>query len=138
MSRVSSIRSAAQATFSAPRQVPIRWRLAGGSALLTLVILCGFAGAVGGLTTQRLHAGLRRARSRDAADLLQARIKYDAVVSDGELGTARARRPAAAADDYCGRRRDDRADRHCATACSSTARADAGLRPADASGSSSS
>ena len=55
MSRASSIRSAAQATFSAPRQVPIRWRLAGGSALLTLVILCGFAGAVGGLTSIRLH-----------------------------------------------------------------------------------
>ncbi len=55
MSLASSIRSAAQATFSAPRQVPIRWRLAGGSALLTLVILCGFAGAVGGLTSIRLH-----------------------------------------------------------------------------------
>ena len=55
MSRGSSIRSAAQATFSAPRQVPIRWRLAGGSALLTLVILCGFAGAVGALTSQRIH-----------------------------------------------------------------------------------
>ena len=50
MSRVSSIRSAARATFSAPRQFPIRWRLAGGSALLTLVIFCGFACAVGGLT----------------------------------------------------------------------------------------
>ncbi len=79
MSRVSSIRSAAQATFSAPRQVPIRWRLAGGSALLTLVILCGFAGAVGGLTSQRLHEDFDREVS-DAADLLQARIKYDGLV----------------------------------------------------------
>ncbi|MEA2142011.1 MAG: two-component system, OmpR family, sensor kinase [Solirubrobacteraceae bacterium] len=82
MSRASSIRSAAQATFSAPRQIPIRWRLAGGSALLTLVILCGFAGAVGGLTTQRLHQDFGR-EVRDAADLAQARIKYDAVVSTG-------------------------------------------------------
>ncbi len=82
MSRVSSIRSAAQATFSAPRQIPIRWRLAGGSALLTLVILCGFAGAVGGLTTQRLHQDFDR-EVRDAADLAQARIKYSAVVPTG-------------------------------------------------------
>ena len=55
-SRGSSIRSAARATFSAPKRVPIRWRLAGGSALLTLVILCGFAGAVGTLTAQRIHS----------------------------------------------------------------------------------
>ena len=50
----SSIRSAAQATSSAYRRVPIRWRLAGGSALLTLVILCGFAVIVGVLTTGRI------------------------------------------------------------------------------------
>ncbi len=79
MSRVSFIRSAAQATFSAPRQVPIRWRLAGGSALLTLVILCGFAGAVGGLITQRLHADFDREVS-DAADLLQAKVRFTAPV----------------------------------------------------------
>jgi len=86
MSRVSSIRSAAQATFSAPRQVPIRWRLAGGSALLTLVILCGFAGAVGGLTSQRLHEDFGR-EVRDQADLLQARIKYVSLASGREPGT---------------------------------------------------
>jgi hypothetical protein len=79
MSRVSSIRSAAQATFSAPRQLPIRWRLAGGSALLTLVILCGFAGAVGGLTAQRLHDDFDREVS-DTAELINARIKYTAPV----------------------------------------------------------
>ncbi len=85
MSRVSSIRSAAQATFSAPRQVPIRWRLAGGSALLTLVILCGFAGAVGGLTSQRLHQDFDREVS-DAADLLQAKIRFTAPVQT-QLGS---------------------------------------------------
>jgi two-component system OmpR family sensor kinase len=79
MSRVSSIRSAAQATFSAPRQVPIRWRLAGGSALLTLVILCGFAGAVGGLTSQRLHQDFDREVS-DAADLLNAKLSYNVAL----------------------------------------------------------
>jgi len=37
----SSIRSAARATYSAYKRQPIRWRLAGGSAVLTLVILFG-------------------------------------------------------------------------------------------------
>ena len=69
MSRDSFIRSAAQATYSAPRQVPIRWRLAGGSALLTLVILCGFAGAVGGLTSKRIHEDFDREVSGAAAQL---------------------------------------------------------------------
>jgi signal transduction histidine kinase len=51
----SSIRSAARATYSAYRRLPIRWRLAGGSALLTLIILCGFAVIVGVLTTGRIE-----------------------------------------------------------------------------------
>src|SRR5919109_4828560 len=51
----SSIRSAARATSSAYRRLPIRWRLAGGSAALTLIILCGFAVIVGVLTTRQIH-----------------------------------------------------------------------------------
>jgi two-component system OmpR family sensor kinase len=43
----SSIRSAARATSSAYRRVPVRWRLAGGSAALTCVILASFATIVG-------------------------------------------------------------------------------------------
>ena len=39
----SYIRSAARATFSAYKSLPIRWRLAGGSAALTFVILASFA-----------------------------------------------------------------------------------------------
>jgi len=81
MSRVSYIRSAAQATFSAPRQVPIRWRLAGSSALLTLVILCGFAGAVGGLTSQGLHKDFDREVS-DEADRLREKISYTPLPTD--------------------------------------------------------
>jgi two-component system, OmpR family, sensor kinase len=69
----SSIRSAARATFSAPKRVPIRWRLAGGSALLTLVILCGFAGAVGTLTAQRIHSDFDT-QVRSAADRLRDRL----------------------------------------------------------------
>jgi signal transduction histidine kinase len=36
--------------------VPVRWRLAGGSAALTFVILAAFAVGVGVLTTQQLHS----------------------------------------------------------------------------------
>jgi two-component system OmpR family sensor kinase len=69
VSRDSSTRSAARATFSArnwgpalPRPLPrpfqrlsIRWRLALTSALLTLVILLSFAVVVGTLTTRRIR-----------------------------------------------------------------------------------
>ena len=51
----SYIRSAARGTFSAYRSVPIRWRLAGGSAALTFVILAAFAAVVGVLTTRQLR-----------------------------------------------------------------------------------
>jgi two-component system OmpR family sensor kinase len=51
----SYIRSAARGTYSAYRTVPIRWRLAGGSAALTFVILAGFALIVGVLTTRQVR-----------------------------------------------------------------------------------
>ncbi|HZE03580.1 MAG TPA: HAMP domain-containing sensor histidine kinase [Solirubrobacteraceae bacterium] len=51
----SYIRSAARATYSAYRTVPIRWRLAGGSAALTFVILAGFAALVGDVTRRQVH-----------------------------------------------------------------------------------
>ena len=51
----SYIRSAARATFSAYRSVPIRWRLAGGSAALTFVILAGFAVIVGTFTNRQVR-----------------------------------------------------------------------------------
>jgi len=59
-SLASSTRSAARATSSAYRRLPIRWRLAGGSAALTLVILCGFAVIVGVLTTGRIEDDFHR------------------------------------------------------------------------------
>ena len=65
----SSIRSAARATSSAYKRLPIRWRLAGGSAALTLVILLGFATIVGVLTTRRIQSDFNQ-QVEDAADQL--------------------------------------------------------------------
>ena len=70
MSPGSYIRSAAQGTSSALRRLPIRWRLAGGAALTTLVILLGFALVVGTLTTQRIRSDFNRQVGK-AADELQ-------------------------------------------------------------------
>src|SRR5919197_2868200 len=75
----SSIRSAARATSPAYRPLPIRWRLAGGSAALTLVILCGFAAIVGVLTTRQIHQDFHDdvARSADRlARQVQLRLLY--------------------------------------------------------------
>ena len=74
----SSIRSAARDTSSAYKRLPIRWRLAGGSAALTLVILCGFAAIVGVLTTQQIQRDFSREVS-DAADQLSREVKLRLV-----------------------------------------------------------
>ncbi|HLI60203.1 MAG TPA: HAMP domain-containing sensor histidine kinase [Solirubrobacteraceae bacterium] len=55
-SLVSYTRSAARGTYSAYRSVPIRWRLAGGSAALTFVILASFAVIVGVLTNRQVRS----------------------------------------------------------------------------------
>src|SRR3954449_13118541 len=70
----SSIRSAARDTSSAYKRLPIRWRLAGGSAALTLVILCGFAAIVGVLTTRRIQSDFSR-QVAGAADELSREVK---------------------------------------------------------------
>src|SRR5688500_12638885 len=79
----SYIRSAARATSSAPsrlfrayRRIPIRWRLAGGSAALTAVILCGFAVIVGVLTNRQIRDDFDeqvRAAATDLRERLQVR-----------------------------------------------------------------
>jgi two-component system OmpR family sensor kinase len=75
-SRGSFIRSAARGTssaLSALRRIPIRWRLAGGSAALTLVILCGFAAIVGVFATGQIRSDFNE-RLRDNAGDLAHRI----------------------------------------------------------------
>src|SRR3954451_21168473 len=74
-SLVSSTQSAAQATYSAYKRQPIRWRLAGGSAALTLVILLGFAVIVGTLTTRAINKDFNR-QVASAADRLQNQLYY--------------------------------------------------------------
>jgi len=65
----SYIRSAARATFSAYRTVPVRWRLAGGSAALTFVILAGFAVGVGVVTTNQLRSEFRNQVDEASSEL---------------------------------------------------------------------
>jgi len=89
-SRGSSTRSAARATSSARsaldgvgaayRRLPTRWRLAGGSAALTFVILCGFAAIVGLLTTRQIRIQFDD-QVRQTANYLQARVQ-----SNGSIG----------------------------------------------------
>ncbi|MDO8188092.1 HAMP domain-containing sensor histidine kinase [Conexibacter sp. JD483] len=89
MSLDSSIRSAAQATYSAYRRVPIRWRLAGGSAALTFVILCGFAVIVGFLTTRQIGIQFKDSVNRTAdalATYANGRIGYDAATGAANCG----------------------------------------------------
>ena len=77
----SYIRSAARATSSAYRRLPIRWRLAGGSALLTLVILLGFAAIVGVLTTRSIRSDFNR-EVAEGATTLQRTVRPRAVYDD--------------------------------------------------------
>ncbi|HXE44979.1 MAG TPA: HAMP domain-containing sensor histidine kinase [Conexibacter sp.] len=99
-SRGSSTRSAARATSSARsalagvwaayRRLPTRWRLAGGSAALTFVILLGFAAIVGLLTTRQIRVQFDDS-VRQTANYLQSRASISfnprsGAASCGRLG----------------------------------------------------
>ncbi|MCW2967796.1 MAG: histidine kinase [Solirubrobacteraceae bacterium] len=65
------------------RRLPIRWRLAGGSAILTLIILLGFALAVGALTTKRIREDFDVHVSQGADDLkerIQHSVYFNIVI----------------------------------------------------------
>jgi two-component system OmpR family sensor kinase len=80
----SSIRSAARATFSAYRTIPVRWRLAGGSAALTFIILAAFAALVGVLTTTQVRGSFND-DVQNTAGKLAAELKLH-WLANGELG----------------------------------------------------
>jgi two-component system OmpR family sensor kinase len=84
----SYIRSAARATYSAYRSVPIRWRLAGGSAALTFVILAGFASIVGVFTSRQVRGAFNN-EVRAAADQLQQSLNYKLHFVGGALNCDR-------------------------------------------------
>src|SRR5215218_7190181 len=98
----SSIRSAARDTSSAYKRLPIRWRLAGGSAALTLVILCGFAAIVGVLTTRRIQQDFSR-QVADAAAELSNEVKL-VEHADGTPGVRQVEGPNL--DDYAAGQND--------------------------------
>jgi two-component system OmpR family sensor kinase len=98
-SLASFTRSAAQATSSAYRRLPIRWRLAGGSAVLTLVILCGFATIVGVLTVRRLHGDFDQQVSQ-AADELQRSLELKVDYTTGDVACQTTACPIANLTDY--------------------------------------
>jgi two-component system, OmpR family, sensor kinase len=91
VSRGSSIRSAARATSSglsrSYRRLPTRWRLAGGSALLTFVILCGFATVVGLLTARQIRIQFEDS-VRQGADTLarRAQVSFDPTTGHPDCG----------------------------------------------------
>src|SRR4051812_16255787 len=95
----SSIRSAARATSSAYRRLPIRWRLAGGSALLTLVILCGFAAIVGVLTTGRIRDGFNR-EVVTSADTLEQKVRLRPYFDENDRMHLRREKGSPQLDDY--------------------------------------
>ena len=80
----SYTRSAARATFSAYRRVPIRWRLAGGSAALTCVILASFAALVGVLTDRQLR-GQFNDEVRTNSDQLARALRLKWISNSGFL-----------------------------------------------------
>ena len=84
----SYIRSAARATFSAYRALPIRWRLAGGSAALTFVILAGFAAIVGVLTTRQVR-GQFNDEVRSAAEQLDQKLSHRLKFNGGSINCNR-------------------------------------------------
>jgi two-component system, OmpR family, sensor kinase len=86
----SYIRSAARVTYSAYRSVPIRWRLAGGSAALTFVILAGFAAIVGTLTNRQVRTQFND-QLLSAVDRLDAQLNHHLQFTGVNLNCNQAR-----------------------------------------------
>jgi two-component system OmpR family sensor kinase len=71
------------------RRLPIRWRLAGGSAVLTLVILLIFAVAVGVLTSRGIRDDFELRVSQGADEVrerVQRSMRFDLVTQQWDAG----------------------------------------------------
>src|SRR5271168_3361240 len=64
-------------------RLPIRVRLAGVSALLTFVILCAFAVAIGSFTVHRIRSDFNR-EVEDTADQLSSQLSIEIDANAGE------------------------------------------------------
>src|SRR5689334_21093396 len=79
------------------RRLPIRWRLAGGSAVLTLVILCTFAVVVGTETTHNIREDFAVRVTKgvnNISDLVRQKVHFDFptrqwVAAGGVISTLR-------------------------------------------------
>ncbi|HEX3873136.1 MAG TPA: HAMP domain-containing sensor histidine kinase [Solirubrobacteraceae bacterium] len=83
MARHERLIGARDALATPINRLPIRVRLAGTSAALTLVILCIFAAAVGTLTTRRIRADFTSSLSTGAASLRNYPLKINIPANGG-------------------------------------------------------
>jgi two-component system, OmpR family, sensor kinase len=80
----SAYRSATRVSFSAYRRVPVRWRLGGGSAALTFVILAIFGVGVGVLTDRQINSEFNDSLSTNV-DKLKADLDLVPINRKGDL-----------------------------------------------------
>ncbi len=84
----SRLRSALHSVFTVYRRVPVRWRLGGGSAALTLVILAGFAVAIDILTVRHLSSSFNQSASGASQEFtgeIQPTLQGDNVICSSAI-----------------------------------------------------
>jgi two-component system, OmpR family, sensor kinase len=79
-----------------PQRWPVRWRLAAVSAMLTLIILIGFAAVVGRLTSNKLESDFRDDLRNTASEIA---LKIDLARASGALNV-QGLRPLMSDDDH--------------------------------------
>jgi two-component system OmpR family sensor kinase len=77
-------RAAALRSFLHPRRWPVRWRLAGASAALTLAILVLFGAIIGNLAAQRVRSDFNR-EVKDAVTTLASQVRIVNTITNGPI-----------------------------------------------------
>jgi signal transduction histidine kinase len=98
MGAASDIRRVLRSVFSAYRRVPVRWRLGGGSAALTFVILASVAIVTDVLTDRQLSSSFR-AQTTGALGRLSGKLGVTYDASTGQVSCAADLVSYAASDD---------------------------------------